>query len=602
MKEKFLRAFLCALIPILILMGILYLGGSFNRLVDYLDPRLGVGAASFFIISFGLNFLFDKHYLKKLLPYALPFAILWMGTFTWAYGFQDFPEKKHLGDYYSIGALIFALPYVFVPPAIRMPALRWPLRIIASVYAFYMMICPAIYIGYAILFGGEMDMFAMMAVQATHLQEVKEFFATMASPAMLFAFGALFLLILVLSVLYGKSLYSDKNVNACPLMAQKLKYKLLFFTLFILVVGGFYRQMIHVFPIQIYRSLHHGGSEFTLLQKLNDNLDKNTAKMTFISPSDLEEGTHIVVIGESANRDHMKAFTPNYPENTTPWQSEMTGNPDFVFSKAAYSNFPNTLMSLSYAMTSNNQYEPTSFDKVVSLVDVANQAGYRTDWISFHNRSSMSSAGVTKIGERSQGTHWENGYDEEAISILKSLPPAKKRVIFINLLGSHYTYLSRVPVDQRESLGISQNDPYRDYDLTIAYTDKVIKEIYEYAKANLNLKTMVYFSDHGENMQHYHTASPFYFDMVHIPFWVYVSKDYQEKHPSLLENLRRNQEKPFTNDLIFDTVSGIWNAKNNYYRAKYDYSDASYSLTWDNAKTLEGKQFIKDDPMKEWKK
>ena len=32
-------------------------------------------------------------------------------------------------------------------------------------------------------------------------------------------------------------------------------------------------------------------------------------------------GTVIAVIGETANRDHMKAFNPAYPSETTPWLS-----------------------------------------------------------------------------------------------------------------------------------------------------------------------------------------------------------------------------------------------------------------------------------------
>lgn len=120
----------------------------------------------------------------------------------------------------------------------------------------------------------------------------------------------------------------------------------------------------------------------------------------------------------------------------------------------------------------------------------------------------MSSAGVTMIAERCDDSYWEKNYDGYTLEVLKKLPPAKKRIIFINIDGSHYTYIARVPVNLRDELGISKEDPYHDYDLTIAYDDRVMKEIFEYAKANLNLKSMIYFSDHGENMKHYHTTSP----------------------------------------------------------------------------------------------
>ena len=107
---------------------------------------------------------------------------------------------------------------------------------------------------------------------------------------------------------------------------------------------------------------------------------------------------------------------------------------------------------------------------------------------------------------------------------------------------------------------------------------------------------MVYFSDHGENMEHYHTASPFYYDMVHIPFFVYLSPSYQAAHPRLMPALKSHEHQVFTNDLAFDTVTGIWDAKTNYYNPEYDFSSPKYSLNMDNARTMEGKHKISDDP------
>jgi heptose-I-phosphate ethanolaminephosphotransferase len=107
---------------------------------------------------------------------------------------------------------------------------------------------------------------------------------------------------------------------------------------------------------------------------------------------------------------------------------------------------------------------------------------------------------------------------------------------------------------------------------------------------------MTYFSDHGENMKHYHTASPFFFDMVHIPFFVYLSPDYRASHPGLMETLKSHEHRVFTNDLIFDTLSGILGAQTNFYHAAYDFSSPDYSITDDQAMTLAGKRHISEDP------
>ena len=600
MKKTFLYALLWPLGIAVMIMAILHLGGDFPDIHSYVQPRLGAALAVMLIVSFGLFFTMNRDYLKRLFPWAAILALLWAGTFTWAYGFASLPEKKHLGDYYVLGALLFALPYVYTAWTAKAKHLRSLWTVIAGIYTFFMVLLPFIYIGYYMLFGGEMDMFAMMAVRSTHVKEIKDFLRTMGSPMhLVMAVIALGIVISCAVGLARSMMKAARSFEGPFLRGSGRTFTIGLAVISILFFGGFYRQITHVFPASIIKSLNSKGSEYQLLQKLNDNLDKNVKTMAFVPPdpdSGIDEGTHIVIIGESANRDHMKAFTPDYPENTTPWLSEMAKSPDFALGYHAYSNFPNTLFSLSYAMTSANQYGDMSLEDVVSMVDVAKAAGYRTDWISFHNRSSMSSAGVTMIAERCDDSYWEKNYDGYTLEVLKKLPPAKKRVIFINIDGSHYTYIARVPVNLRDKLGISKEDPYHDYDLTIAYDDQVMKDIFEYAKENLNLKSMIYFSDHGENMKHFHTTSPFYYDMVHIPFFVYLSPDYQAAHPDLMPTLKSHEQTVFTNDMAFDTVTGIWQARTNFYHSQYDFSSKDYAINKENATTFERKKRIADDP------
>lgn len=600
MKKTVLHALLWPLGIAVVIMAVLHLGGDFPDIHSYVQPRLGAALAVMLIVSFGLFFTMNRDYLKRLFPWAAILALLWAGTFTWAYGFASLPEKKHLGDYYVLGALLFALPYVYTAWTAKAKHLRSLWTVIAGIYTFFMVLLPFIYIGYYVLFGGEMDMFAMMAVRSTHMKEIKDFLRTMGSPMhLVMAVIALGIVISCAVGLARSMMKAARSFDGPFLRGSGRAFGWGLVVISVLFFGGFYRQITHVFPASIIKSLNSKGSEYQLLQKLNDNLDKNVKTMAFVPPdpdNGIDEGTHIVIIGESANRDHMKAFTPDYPENTTPWLSEMAKSPDFALGYHAYSNFPNTLFSLSYAMTSANQYGDMSLEDVVSMVDVAKAAGYRTDWISFHNRSSMSSAGVTMIAERCDDSYWEKNYDGYTLEVLKKLPPAKKRVIFINIDGSHYTYLARVPVNLRDKLGISKEDPYHDYDLTIAYDDQVMKDIFEYAKANLNLKSMIYFSDHGENMKHFHTTSPFYYDMVHIPFFVYLSPDYQAAHPDLMPTLKSHEQTVFTNDLAFDTVTGIWQAKTNFYHSQYDFSSKDYAINKENATTFERKKRIADDP------
>lgn len=75
-----------------------------------------------------------------------------------------------------------ALPYVYTAWTARVKRFSSLWTVIAGIYTFFMVLIPFIYIGYYVLFGGEMDMFAMMAVRSTHLKEIKDFLRTMGPP------------------------------------------------------------------------------------------------------------------------------------------------------------------------------------------------------------------------------------------------------------------------------------------------------------------------------------------------------------------------------------------------------------------------------------
>lgn len=78
-----------------------------------------------------------------------------------------------------------------------------------------------------------------------------------------------------------------------------------------------------------------------------------------------------MVIGESACRDRMSAFYDSYPINTTPWEKEMVKNDNFIFFKNAYSCFSNTVMAVTQALTSSNQYNGVLLKDATDIINVA---------------------------------------------------------------------------------------------------------------------------------------------------------------------------------------------------------------------------------------
>lgn len=356
--------------------------------------------------------------------------------------------------------------------------------------------------------------------------------------------------------------------------------------------------MATVFPVDQILHLQRKDGPMNVFIQLENNITNNEHNLILENENKTLAqnlpGTVVIVIGESANRDRMSAFSET-SRNTTPWEKEKSTDSNFMFFNKAYSNFPNTVMAVTEALTNSNQYNALPLSDSVDILAVAKKAGYHTYWFSMQNKSTVSDAGITILAKQADTLKWLKGYDENVLAELKSVPQNQNNFIVIHLSGSHFNYDRRVPDGFLEQHDLTKGSKETNYDNSLQYTDYVLQQIFAYSLQNLNLQAMVYFSDHGENMQYTHTTSPFTFDMVHIPFWVYLSSDYIHQYPSTAETLRNNRQNIFTNDMIFETISGIIQAPSNAYDSKYDISSASYSLTAGQALTIQGKRHISED-------
>lgn len=366
----------------------------------------------------------------------------------------------------------------------------------------------------------------------------------------------------------------------------------------VLILGAFVtvaHWIPRIFPAWPYHVAH---KYLTNSKRAAAAHEKNLGQVAFTgqTPEKLP-GTVIVVIGESANRDHLKAFNPAYPADTTPWLSSEKDNKNFYLMNHAYTNYPLTAQALSMFLTDVNQYNQRPLDEAVTMTDVANKIGYDTYWIS--NQTPSAGNVMLAVSARSSKhelwTKKTTGDDMKVLDLLETVPNDTSNFIIIHLEGSHDRYRDRVPPDYN---GIHMNDvpdKVNDYDSSIKYTDFVLQNIYEYAKDNLNLQAMVYCSDHGEDMQYFHGDSKFTWSMAHVPFFIYLSPSYANVHQAVSNNLRKNKGRVFTNDLMFDTVCGLLGAPNTGYGAQYDLTSAAYGLTDEQAVTKHGMIHISED-------
>ena len=316
-------------------------------------------------------------------------------------------------------------------------------------------------------------------------------------------------------------------------------------------------------------------------------------------------GTVIFIIGESASRDYMHIYTPGFPYDDTPWMEEMTKNPGFILYQNTYSSWTQTVPVLERALTEKSQYNDKEFFESASILDVAKKIGYKTYWFSNQGRYGQFDSAITMVAKTADEAEWTDDsytftskYDEELLPYLTRIDPHANNFIVLHLMGSHIYYNNRYPdawAKFESAEGDSTMTSAPSYANSVLYTDHILKEIFDYAQKNLNLRAMVYFSDHGENLKISHNPDVFKFDMVKIPFFIYLSPEYRAAFPRRSEILASRREAYFTNDMMYDTVCGLLGAPSNRYDPLQDFSSPSYGFTRETLTTMFGMHRLTED-------
>lgn len=311
-----------------------------------------------------------------------------------------------------------------------------------------------------------------------------------------------------------------------------------------------------------------------------------------------EPHTHFVVIGESSCRDYWSLY--GYDKPTTPaMQDIFTASKHNVFLKNAWSAEKMTEFALAQALTQANQYNLLPFRKAYSIIDVLNKAGFETYWISnqpLHHNENASFNSVARAAKYRYYINMNNvqyfdqsPLDETVVEKLSSISfdNTKDNVVFIHLIGNHSPYQDRYkPETAYFNTKGKDNNPLNHYLNSLRYSDYILRKLFKYAQEN-HADTFTYFSDHGElpgvGRDHFNT------EMFKIPVLIYSKRITPE-----FKQLLRNNEKniPFTNDLIFDTLLGLFEIKSDIYESKYDYSSPDFILKKQAAFVFSGKKVI----------
>lgn len=280
--------------------------------------------------------------------------------------------------------------------------------------------------------------------------------------------------------------------------------------------------------------------------------------------------TILMVIGESASRDYMSAFTPG-DFDTTPWLRTLAAEDPqncFLFPNA-FSCDNQTVPALEQVLTERNQFNGKPFNESCSIIDIARALGYHTVWFSNQGHIGEADTSVSLVAETAHRAEWtsqsvgRNNYDGSLIDMLDSLDPEVNNFVVLHLVGSHFNFANRYPPEAAVWVTPGGNDYVTDYRNSLHYTDDVLRQVFDKCRDGLNLQAMVYFSDHSVIPDK--RRSPHFdgFGQFRIPLFVYIADSYAAAHPGVKAALVANHNRCFTNDLVYELMCGLLDVRSN---------------------------------------
>ena len=430
----------------------------------------------------------------------------------------------------------------------------------------------------------------LLAIAQTNIQEAIEYAKDN------FSCKTIFLIILA-----NASVFFVAIKNTQKILWNKYNLFLVLFCITACLVGVYkYRDnIITDIPKQASKTL----AQYKNFSKERTDRKDNMSKLLLSHKP--EAGVYVLVIGESQNRAHMQAY--NYHRATTPWLDSMKNDKNMLLFTKAYSCHTHTVPTLLYALTAKNQYNNIAVKNAVSVLEVAEAAGFETVWLSNQVKYSAWDTPVTSIASEANQQKWINStlgestntdyFDGKLIEELEKIKITDKMLIVMHLMGNHGSYEQRYPKAFEKYDGENTIDKY---DNSIIYNDYVMSQVYKRARKIPNFKGLVYCSDHADAIDKNlsHDAAQFDFDMTHIPLYIYLSDSYIQNNSAKYKSLEKQKNKLFTNDLLFNLMLGVLGINlNNIYEPNNDPTADTFDNNKERFKTLYGKKYICEEKL-----
>ncbi|OKV09223.1 phosphate starvation-inducible protein PsiE [Escherichia coli] len=250
----------------------------------------------------------------------------------------------------------------------------------------------------------------------------------------------------------------------------------------------------------------------------------NTVPYFQLSVRDTGIDTYVLIVGESVRVDNMSLY--GYTRSTTP-QVEAQRKQIKLFNQAI-SGAPYTALSVPLSLTADSVLSHDIHNYPDNIINMANQAGFQTFWLSSQSAFRQNGTAVTSIAMRAMETVYVRGFDELLLPHLSQAlqqNTQQKKLIVLHLNGSHEPAFSAYP--QSSAVFQPQDDQDACYDNSIHYTDSLPGQVFELLKDRR--ASVMYFADHGlerdptKKNVYFHGGREASQQAYHVPMFIWYS-------------------------------------------------------------------------------
>lgn len=211
---------------------------------------------------------------------------------------------------------------------------------------------------------------------------------------------------------------------------------------------------------------------------------------------------YVWVIGESARPDNWSLF--GYSRDTTP---QLRAIPGIIPLRNMLTTAPHTAVAVPSMLSLRPITDWRSVVSQKTIVGAFNEAGFKTYWLSAQAADSWAGIIPQAAAEAKRRRYFDDGHDGalliELRQVLSNAAKGEKLFIVLHTKGSHFEYSRRYPPEFARFATANATRRQRlvdAYDNSILYTDWLLSEIISTLSRRDAPSTLVYASDHGENL------------------------------------------------------------------------------------------------------